>query len=92
MGEAKRKGEMAVKDVAQAIGVETMGGRIQVKWDTSSSATPFGQMAFFIEFLKPTLRHAPHDALRMTRGQDDLPFLSCIVSTSARPLVIFARA
>ncbi len=48
MGEAKRKREMSAKEVAQAIGVETMGGRIQVKWDTSSSATPFGQMAFFI--------------------------------------------
>ena len=54
MGEAKRKREMPVKEIAQAIGVETMNGRIQVKWDTSSSATPFGQMAFFIEFLKLT--------------------------------------
>jgi hypothetical protein len=54
MGEAKRKREMPVKEIAQAIGVETMKGRIQVKWDTSSSATPFGQMAFFIEFLKLT--------------------------------------
>lgn len=54
MGEAKRKREMSIKDVARAIGVETMKGRIQVKWDTSSSATPFGQMAFFIEFLKLT--------------------------------------
>ena len=48
MGEAKRKLEMAAREVAQAIGVETMSGRVQVKWDTSSSATPFGQMAFFI--------------------------------------------
>ena len=54
MGEAKRKREMPVKELAQAIGVETMNGRVQVKWDTSSSATPFGQMAFFIEFLKLT--------------------------------------
>ncbi len=36
MGEAKRKREMATNDVAQAIGVETMGGRIQVQ-----SASPF---------------------------------------------------
>lgn len=54
MGEAKRKRDMSLKEVAQAIGVETMKGRIQVKWDTSASATPFGQMAFFIEFLKLT--------------------------------------
>lgn len=54
MGEAKRKRETSSREVAQAIGVETMKGRIQVKWDTSSSATPYGQMTFFIEFLKLT--------------------------------------
>src|ERR1035437_3156416 len=54
MGEARRKREMSLKEVAQAIGVETKNGRIQVKLDTSSSATPFGQMVFFIEFLKLT--------------------------------------
>ena len=54
MGEAKHKREILIKDIAQAIGVETMKGRIHVKWDTSSSVTPYGQMAFFIEFLKLT--------------------------------------
>jgi hypothetical protein len=54
MGEAKRKREMLKTGLAKAVGVETMGGRIQVKWNTSSSATPYGQMAFFIEFLKLT--------------------------------------
>jgi hypothetical protein len=34
--------------------VETHGGRIQVRWDSRSVATPFGQMAFFIEFLMLT--------------------------------------
>ena len=34
MGEAKRKREIPVKELAQAIGVETMNGRVQVKWDT----------------------------------------------------------
>lgn len=54
MGEAKRKGEKAIRAMSQAIGVETLGGRIQVKWDAKSTATPFGQMAFFIEFLMLT--------------------------------------
>lgn len=54
MGEAKRKREVLSKESAPAISVETMTGRIQVGWDTASSATPFGQMAFFIEFLKLT--------------------------------------
>ena len=54
MGEAKRNRKQTQKDVMQAIGVETMGGRIQVQWDETASATPFGQMTFFIEFLKLT--------------------------------------
>ena len=54
MGEAKRNAEMAIQETARAIGVETPGGRIQVRWDGKSAATPFGQMAFFIEFLMLT--------------------------------------
>lgn len=54
MGEAKRKARNALRAVENAIGVETPGGRIQVRWDGKASATPFGQMAFFIEFLMLT--------------------------------------
>lgn len=50
MGEAKRKDNKALQLISQAIGVETLGGRIQVKWDTDSTATPFGQMAFLLSF------------------------------------------
>jgi hypothetical protein len=32
--------------------VDTFGGTIQVKWDETAAVTPFGQMAFFVEFLK----------------------------------------
>jgi hypothetical protein len=32
--------------------VDTYGGRIHVKWDETAAVTPFGQLAFFIEFLK----------------------------------------
>jgi hypothetical protein len=35
-----------------------------------------------LSFPLSTLRPAPHDALRMTRGQDDLLFLSCIELSS----------
>ena len=28
--------------------------RLQVRWDSESAATPFGQMAFFLEFLHLT--------------------------------------
>ena len=54
MGEAKRKSGKAIRTVSQAIGVETPSGRIQVKCDANATATPFGQMVFFIEFLMLT--------------------------------------
>ena len=34
-----------------AMVVDTMGGRMHVRWDESSQATPHGQIAFFAEFL-----------------------------------------
>lgn len=54
MGEAKRKLEKTQRPILPALSVETPGGRIHVKWDTHATATPFGQMAFFIEFLMLT--------------------------------------
>ena len=54
MGEAKLKVKRSTKAGSQAIGVETSGGRIQVRWDTDAATTPFGQMVFFIEFLNLT--------------------------------------
>src|ERR1019366_5455759 len=32
--------------------VDTYSGSIHVKWDETAAVTPFGQLAFFIEFLK----------------------------------------
>ena len=49
MGEAKRRANQAAREAAKAL-----GGRIQVSWDATSAATPFGQLAFFIEFLTLT--------------------------------------
>lgn len=54
MGEAKRRAEARQMEVARSIGVQTAGGRVQVRWDKDSAATPFGQMVFFIEFLTAT--------------------------------------
>ena len=36
---------------ADAIAVDTMGGRIHVRWDETAQATPHGQIVFFAEFL-----------------------------------------
>jgi len=32
--------------------VDTYGGRVRVEWDSAAEVTPFGQLAFFIDFLK----------------------------------------
>ena len=54
MGEAKRRTDIAVQEVVEALAVETVGGRMQVRWSREGTATPFGQMAFFVEFLNLT--------------------------------------
>lgn len=40
--------------INQVVGVEAPSGRLHVRWDGQSAATPFGQMAFFLEFLHLT--------------------------------------
>lgn len=54
MGEAKRRPQTAMAAITQAVGVEVPNGRLHVRWDGQSAATPFGQMAFFLEFLHLT--------------------------------------
>lgn len=48
-------GEQIVKtdfSVPACIGVDTFGGKVHVEWDPHAAVTPFGQLPFFIEFLK----------------------------------------
>src|SRR3972149_1243867 len=54
MGEAKKRGVAAVQEALEALGVEALGGRVQVRWNQREAATPFGQMAYFAEFLNLT--------------------------------------
>jgi hypothetical protein len=54
MGEAKRRAHTGLLVRPQTVGVEAPNGRLQVRWDSESAATPFGQMAFFLEFLHLT--------------------------------------
>lgn len=54
MGEAKRRADIAVREAVEALAVDTMGGRVQVRWNARRAATPFGQLAFFLEFLNLT--------------------------------------
>jgi hypothetical protein len=44
-------GEQPTVEVRSAI-ADTFAGRIHIEWDTTAPVTPFGQLAFFIDYLK----------------------------------------
>ena len=58
MGEARRKALAARRgsgdEPAEPPVVETLGGRMHVRWDEGAAATPHGQLVFFAEFLAAT--------------------------------------
>ena len=54
MGEAKLKLAQRAEELLSCAGVQTMAGRVQVRWESESAATPMGQLAYFIEFLNLT--------------------------------------
>ncbi len=54
MGESKLKLAMREEMLMSCAGVQTMAGRVQVRWESDSAATPMGQLAYFIEFLTLT--------------------------------------
>jgi hypothetical protein len=52
-----RKGEKIKTEVGQLssrVAIDTYAGRVHIDWDETARVTPFGQLAFFIEFLKRT--------------------------------------
>ena len=52
MGEQdKPKKSVLAQAASQAMVVDTMGGRMRVRWDEHAQATPHGQLVFFAEFL-----------------------------------------
>jgi hypothetical protein len=54
MGESKLKHAKSEEMLLSCSGVQTAGGRVQVRWESESAATPMGQLAYFIEFLTLT--------------------------------------
>jgi hypothetical protein len=58
MGEARRKALAARQGgwpgPAEPQVVDTLGGRMHVRWDEGAAATPHGQLVFFAEFLAAT--------------------------------------
>ncbi len=51
MGEAKLSALRAEETLLEYSGVQTIAGRVQVRWESESAATPMGQLAYFIEAL-----------------------------------------
>src|SRR5215510_7386541 len=52
MGEPKTPVKTALAKASEdAMVVQTMGGRMHVRWDETARATPHGQLVFFAEFL-----------------------------------------
>jgi hypothetical protein len=45
------RGEQPTVEVGSAI-ADTFAGRVHVEWDSSAPVTPFGQLPFFIDYLK----------------------------------------
>jgi hypothetical protein len=54
MGESRLKQLRVQQDLEASVGLQTAGGRVNVRWDNNRAATPMGQLAFFIEFLTLT--------------------------------------
>lgn len=54
MGESKLKVMKSQDMLLSCAGVQTAGGRVQVRWESESAATPIGQLAYFVEFLTLT--------------------------------------
>lgn len=54
MGESKLKRFRSEEMLLSCAGVQTAGGRVQVRWEADNAATPMGQLAYFIEFLTLT--------------------------------------
>jgi hypothetical protein len=54
MGESKLKLAKREEMLLSCAGVQTVPGRVQVRWESERAVTPMGQLAYFIEFLTLT--------------------------------------
>lgn len=44
------KQKCAIVQALDRVAVDTYAGRVHINWDHNTPVTPFGQLAFFIEF------------------------------------------
>ena len=54
MGETKTGQKKQQKASFENTSVQTIGGQVQVRWETDNASTPMGQLPYFIEFLTLT--------------------------------------
>ena len=50
MGEAKQQALMVRQEVVEALGLETAGGQLKVRWDSKGQSSALGQVAFSLSF------------------------------------------
>ena len=54
MGDRQNKLMKREEALLSCAGLQLMSGRVRVRWEKESAATPMGQLAYFIEFLTLT--------------------------------------
>ena len=50
--ELARDRELEGESGTASTAIETFGGLVHVRWDDTATVTPFGQLVYFIDFLK----------------------------------------
>ena len=63
MGESRLKLAKREEMLLSCAGVETMAGRVQVRWETESAATTMGQLAYFSLFVRLAHPDARREAI-----------------------------
>lgn len=82
MGESKLKRLRAEETLQSGVGVQTPAGKVRVCWESSSAATPMGQLAYFIEFLGLTgLWSRWQDTCPLTYTSPNAPSLADVLGT-----------
>ena len=79
VGESKRTESMGRDEV---LAVDTFAGRVQVRWAPDAPATAFGQLAFFIEFLRTAgLYEAWRETVPLSYTSGNAPAVADVVGT-----------
>ena len=82
MGESKLKQAKQEETLMNCTGVQTVAGRVQVRWENKSAATPMGQLAYFIEFLTLTgLWSRWHESCPLSYSSPNAPSKADVLGT-----------